>query len=340
MTKYRKIFALSLVIILELMPVSAQREERFQSAISWSSEVEWNMKNGETNFVNLLTANVEARLWQGATWQAGLLATDNLRLTQGKSWSVANDRQVFSNLPLDAGTPVILSLMGVSQCITPQLLVFAGLRNMNVDYFATPYTALFTQSSDGIFPTIADNFGVANYPAAALALHVEWEIAPRLLFKNSLYNGQSSDTWEYLFRVAPKADGILHVTEVSYNNRYHVGAVYGSKQKNHSLYALVEQPVTSHVGLLLQGGYTPKDDVDTYGYMGAGLIVQELFKEGDALGLQSHRALYNDGGHETDIEVTYRIEVIKHVSVQPALHFIRTSGKNFTVGLMRCCLEL
>ena len=78
-----------------------------------------------------------------------------------------DDRQGFSNIEAD-NLPFSLSVAGLSFSRGASCL-FAGLRNMNEDYFASPVTSLFTNSSCGIFPTIAANYPIANYPLSSLA---------------------------------------------------------------------------------------------------------------------------------------------------------------------------
>jgi len=335
-------------------------------ALGVITEGEWNAMSGKTNMVTQLNAEIGGGLWSGAIWQADLISTYNMDIDRNRNWSVADDNQVFSNIMLDCQLPLALSVFGITQNISERFSVFLGVRNLNVDYFTSPCTALFTNSSDGIFPTLADNWRLANYPTSAMCLHLEWNMSPQLTWKNSLYNGASSTQWNRIFRFAPHDDGIINVSEISFHadddslsmlGEYHLGFLYSNtpdedvgngevkvkgysnrKKSNCSVFGLAEQPIyrdRQTYKLLLQGGYSPKRLNDTYGYFGVGLTGERLFADDDHAGVQVHRALYSDGGRETDVEMTYSLPVTKTVSVQPALHFIHTSGDNNVVGLLR-----
>ena len=335
-------------------------------ALGVITEGEWNAMSGKTNMVTQMNAEIGGGLWSGAIWQAGLISTYNMDIDRNRNWSVADDNQVFSNIMLDSQLPLALSVFGITQNVTERFRVFLGVRNLNVDYFTSPCTALFTNSSDGIFPTLADNWHLANYPTSAMCLHLEWNPSPKLTWKNSLYNGASSTQWNRIFRFAPHGDGIINVSEISFHagddslsmsGEYHLGFLYSDtpdedagndeanvkgdlnrKKTNCSVFGLAEQPIyrgKQTYKLLLQGGYSPKRLNDTYGYFGVGLTGERLFADDDHAGVQVHRALYSDGGRETDVEMTYCLPMTKNISVQPALHFIHTSGNNNVVGLLR-----
>jgi porin len=353
-------------LFIKLYAVAQDKKPLIESASSLISECEWNMENDKTNLVTQLNVAMWGHLWHGAEWQTNLISTHNMRLSRGKDWSVADDNQVFSNIMLDSQLPLALSVFGITQNISERFSVFLGVRNLNVDYFTSPCTALFTNSSDGIFPTLADNWHLANYPTSAMCLHLEWNPSPKLTWKNSLYNGASSTQWNRIFRFAPHGDGIINVSEISFHagddslsmsGEYHLGFLYSDtpdentdndeanvkgdsnrKKTNCSVFGLAEQPIyrgRQTYKLLLQGGYSPKRLNDTYGYFGVGLTGERLFADDDHAGVQVHRALYSDGGRETDVEMTYCLPMTKNISVQPALHFIHTSGNNNVVGLLR-----
>lgn len=63
---------------------------------------------------------------------------------------------------------------GIRQNIGDKGSVYAGLRNIDMDHFTTPFTALFTNASHGNFPILSANFPLATYPLAALCLHTEF----------------------------------------------------------------------------------------------------------------------------------------------------------------------
>jgi hypothetical protein len=141
------------------------------------TEGEWNMQDDKTNVITQMNAGLGGILWRGAEWQVALISTYNLSLDREREWNIGDDDQVFSNIMLDCQLPLALSVFGITQNISEQFSVFLGVRNLNVDYFTSPCTALFTNSSDGIFPTLADNWRLANYPTSAMCLHLEWNMS-------------------------------------------------------------------------------------------------------------------------------------------------------------------
>lgn len=325
------------------------------------SEGEWNIKNGESDIVNQLNLKLSQELRKGTIFEVNILSQYNMRIDQNKFWNVAEDRQVFSNIALDDQLPVTLSEFGIKQEISQNFQAFVGVCNMNFDYFTSSVTGFFTNASDGIYPTIADNFSVANYPAAVLGMHLEWNFTPEITLKNSTYNGEASTRLDRQFRFAPKSDGIINVSEISYVGNedsdkllgeYHFGIVYANTQKEAanfekksqcSLFGLIEQPLRKGslpVNLLLQYGCTPKKFNDTYEYFGVGILLANLLTETDQIGVMIHRSLYTDGTNETDTEASYQIPIIGKLTFKPAFHFIRYEEKNRVVGILRLIYEI
>lgn len=309
-----------------------------------------NINNGKTNWVNLLEAGSDIPLWNSMTATISILANQNTRIGNNKSWSIADDMQSFSNIQTDKQIPIAPAIIGITDEIST-LKMFLGVRNMNSDYFASPLTGLFTNSSHGIYPTIADNFNVGNYPVTSLCFHAEWNITKEITLKNSLYNGEASYKWDEAFRFRPSRDGIINITEIaysstdssSYSGEYHLGGVYGSKNSNYSIFALVEQPIiigVKPISLLFQGGFAPKKKNDTYYYMGTGIVMRNILKRDDAIGISANRSLYTEGKNENCMELTYSIPINNHIEIQPSAHFIHSNGDNYTVALLRATFSL
>lgn len=367
MKSYNNRLCLLLTLTSAMTALNAQ-ERKAEISATLTTEGSWNIQNGETNWENLLDVDAEVPLWRGATVSAEMIANQNTRIGRNKSWSVADDMQSFSNIQTDEQIPLSLAVFGITQRITDNFCAFLGVRNMNPDYFASPLTGVFTNSSHGIFPTIADNWNVGNYPVAALCLHLEWNITDRITLKNSVYNGEASYRWDEVFRFRPSRDGLIDVFELgyvtpgdadSYTGEYHLGMMCGSRPRMEednegnmtrnenrgdcSFYALAEQPIlkgTRPIGLLLQGGYAPENSNSTYCYLGAGLACGNLLAKDDYAGVAVNRSLYNDGCSETCVELTYSIPVTEHISIQPAFHAIHNTYGNYNVALLRTVFEL
>lgn len=99
---------------------------------------------------------------------------------------IDGSRQGFSNIDEDNTTlaPAVAGLTFTSG----GSMLFAGIRNMNEDYFTSHFMSLFTNSSCGIFPTISANYRIANYPLASMGIHLERKIR-ELTIMASVYNG-------------------------------------------------------------------------------------------------------------------------------------------------------
>jgi hypothetical protein len=329
-------------MFLVSMDVDAQDSlGHVDTSIEMTCEYDYNVQSGEGGFAAILKVGVDVPLWDGSEMQSSLLSFKNTRVGGVRGWSVVDDKQVFSNILLDENIALTVSLLGLSQHIGERLNVFLGLRNMNVDYFCSPYTSLFTNSSDGIFPTISSDFEVANYPTAAMCLHAEMSIMDKITVKNSLYNGRSSSDMGRMMRISPRRDGLIDIAQVDYHDRYFAGVLFShgakGKRDNYSLYAMVEQPLyhgEGNVGMLLQYGYSPRDRNNVYRYFGMGLVGDGFLCDADAVGIQCHKMLCNDGD-EMDIELTYKCPLCRHIIIQPAVHFIRTNGENSTAAMLR-----
>lgn len=127
-----------------------------------------------------------------------------------------DDLQTFSNIEED-NLPLALAVCGANWQINDKHSLFFGIRNMNEDYFTSPVTSFFTNSSCGVYPTISANYDIANYPVASVGAHYRFESAigsnesnGSIVFQTSLYNGKGSyhfTSRDNVFRFYPK-DGI------------------------------------------------------------------------------------------------------------------------------------
>lgn len=260
--------------------------QRVKWDITGTTEGLWNITDGKAGWCNLLEVSVETGLWKGARLETAAISTYNLGIP------VAGDLQAFSCI--DAGPDKAFRLVeaGIRQNIGDKGSVYAGLRNIDMDHFTTPFTALFTNASHGNFPILSANFPLATYPLAALCLHTEFSPLPSLTFRESLYNGVASDRINRQFRFCPRSEGMFNIGSLSYHigeedhhhGYYAVGYALGSspsetssdKTFNYALWTLIEQPFLhvgeSHLGALLQGGTSPASRSTCRYYWGAGLV--------------------------------------------------------------------
>ena len=326
--------------------------QRVKWEISGTTEGLWNITDGKTGWCNLLEVSAETGLWKNAQLETAAISTYNLGIP------VAGDLQAFSCI--DAGPDKAFRLIeaGIRQNIGDKGSVYAGLRNIDMDHFTTPFTALFTNASHGNFPILSANFPLATYPLAALCLHTEFSPLPGLTFRESLYNGVASDRINRQFRFCPRSDGMFNIGSLSYHigeeDRHHgyyaVGYALGSsptetsadKTFNYALWTLIEQPLLhvgeSHLGAMWQGGTSPASRSTCRHYWGAGLIWSNIPPQMTQVGLVVNRALYADG-RETDVELTGSFPVCNHFTLQPAVHCINTNGNYTAAAQLRAILE-
>ena len=191
--------------------------------LAYTTEGQYGVKSKQANWVNLLRLDMEYPLYKN-----GGISLATVHIYKLKDNCVADDKLTFSNIEEDS-TPIALAIAGYTQILGHSTL-FAGIRNMNEDYFNTNVTSFFTNSSCGIFPTISLNYPIANYPVASMAIHYQlnykqWEV------KASLYNGVGYNKWRRYdnpFIVNIKRDGLFSITELKYKTRYGIYCGGGS----------------------------------------------------------------------------------------------------------------
>jgi hypothetical protein len=342
--------------------VSAQEE----SPIHWSGNLQTegnvNFNNGEANGNALFFLDADAKVWKGGKVVGGFMSMYNIRLDQDKSWSVVSDqkdRTWFTNISLYKQLPFTLAVLGFSQQITDNFDIFFGVRKTDYDYFTTPYSSLFFNTGVICNSTMnSDRWNIANFNTAALCFHFDWEFLPGFTFKNSIYNGNGTDQVSKMFNFRPNRDGIMDIAELGYKGwsddnyfgEYHLGVVYGNtylneyegidhkKRSEAVVYASINQPVLKGkypVGIFGQGSLGKKNIRSAYDYFSLGALMDNLLISGSRAGVNINRAIFANGEHESDLEVTYNFPVFKGLNLQPGVHFIRTTGQSSTAGLVR-----
>ena len=138
MTRFMKLF-------LSLAAVSCHCGLAQELQVSYTTELQSDFKQG-SNWVNLLRLDFTHSLGKHTTLQASTISTARTRIE-----SLADDFQTFSNIEEKKNHPLALATLGVQQQFGHSSLFF-GIRNLNEDYFTSPATSLFTNSSCGIFP--------------------------------------------------------------------------------------------------------------------------------------------------------------------------------------------
>lgn len=178
----------------------------------YTTEWQWNMKQ-KTNWVNQLRLDMSLPLGKGNNSIEA--ATLHVAKTDD---TIIGDWQGFSNIEADNMFAAIAVLGFMHEWKSGH--VFAGVRNVNEDFFTSDVTALFTNGSEGIFPTIAASYPIANYPLSGLTLYFD-VTRGAWTFRNSLYNGVGYNGWkrhDNPFLVRPKKDGIFNISQLEYSH--------------------------------------------------------------------------------------------------------------------------
>lgn len=332
------------------------------------TEGQWNMKSGKANWTNLLSAGVEGRTWRGGSVEMAALATGHLK--EG----IVDDLQDFSNINTE-NRGFRLTHLGIGQQLFGKLYVYAGLREADEDYFNTDGAGIFTGSSYGCLPQAGENFAIGVYPEAALGLHFEYNPADVWTIRESFYNGTASDRLDRQFRFCPNSDGFVNLGSVSYSPTfsrflddggetasgfltpaYVIGYAAGwqyaengvssemARKNGGALWASIDQPLT-RVGriclnLFATGGVRIGQIDAARGHWAAALMLGNVTRCGGTLAMGVSRAHYAGNVHETDFETTFEYPLLSWLSLQPALHVIRTDGTTNVAGNLRLAVSL
>lgn len=193
----------------------------------YTTEWQWNMKQ-KTNWVNQLRLDMSLPLGKGNNSIEA--ATLHVAKTDD---TIIGDWQGFSNIEADNMFAAIAVLGFMHEWKSGH--VFAGVRNVNEDFFTSDVTALFTNGSEGIFPTIAASYPISNYPLSGLTIYFD-VTKGAWTFRNSLYNGVGYNGWkrhDSPFLVRPAKDGVFNISQLEYSHggsRYFAGAAVHSRQ--------------------------------------------------------------------------------------------------------------
>lgn len=318
-------------------------------------KVEWGVEftteqqvthNGKYNCANLLRLNAGVALLHSRMRLD--VATLSAYMTNDES--IGQDLQTFSNL--DAGTvPLALSMAGLTWQVSDRHTLYLGVRNMNVDYFASPLTSLFTNSSCGIYPTLSANYPVANYPLASMGAHYRYhkvmtsdggDDASCFTLQASLYDGTGHRHFtgrDNVFRFCPDGDGVFALADAQYQHhgsRYFVGnALYARRGVSVTPWAYVEQRLTPNLSLLAGYSHAFGSGIACSDFVGMGAHYQLSRAQ---LGLFTDYARFAEA-REWATELTCNVALTPFLDVQPTAHMMLTSGKLGGAFTLRACLH-
>lgn len=340
----KTLICLVAVVAISHHRLSAQTE--FQ--LSYTTEIQTDFKQGY-NWLNLLRADVKQSVGKMFTLE---LATISFAKTREES--LANDLLTFSNIE-EVNLPLVIALLGVKWEYKKSSL-FLGIRNVNEDYFISPCTSLFTNSSCGIFPTLSANYPIANYPMASVGAGYTYT-SKAWTVQTSIYNGIGYNRFsgrENVFRCCPASDGIFNVTSINYQNNdgnYHLGGAFHSrlsvgdaegaegeapsqaekKKMSALVWGYAEQRLCSRLYAMAQYSINPSVKEGCRNYAGAGLVLHAVNSE---FGMFTSYADFKPE-YEWVAEVTCKIPCLKNGYVQPVIHLIKNNRERHVIGMLR-----
>lgn len=117
-----------------------------------------------------------------------------------------------------------------------------------------------------------------------------------------------------------------------------------ARKNGGALWASIDQPLT-RVGriclnLFATGGVRIGQIDAARGHWAAALMLGNVTRCGGTLAMGVSRAHYAGNVHETDFETTFEYPLLSWLSLQPALHVIRTDGTTNVVGNLRLAISL
>ena len=309
--------------------------------VEYTSELQTNFR--ESNFVNLLRLNGEMTIGQSFSLEAATIS-----IAKTRDERLLDDLQTFSNIEED-NLPLAIAVCGANWQISDKHSIFMGIRNMNEDYFTSPVTSFFTNSSCGIYPTISANYPIANYPLASVGIHYCYDGAP-FKVQASLYNGTGYKRFtvrDNVFRFCPKDDGVFGIAEVEYLHKgssYFIGACMHcnstvfegvNRQVGFSLWSYIEQKLANRVSLMAAYSHA-FSCVECSDFVGIGC---KYAMQSCELGVFSDMARFEEAT-EFATEITGKYNFSPHIYVQPSAHAIFTGYTFHTVVNLRLGIRL
>lgn len=318
---------------------------------------EWQIsQKGKTNWVNLLRTDASIPLTK-------LISADfaTLHIAKTSAERIIPDRQIFSNIEED-NLAFGLAVAGINMK-TGHSSFFFGARNVNEDYFSDPCTSLFTNSSNGIFPTLSTSLPVPNYPSTAMGVHFTFD-NDIIETQASLYNGRSYSMrtlHEQPFRVRPEKDGVFGIFDFmlkeSDTGRLHAGA---GLHYGHTVEEIEQDGLTKdkhlrgawwlhgerHIArcggkkimILAQYSQALGSENDCKRYAEVGSVITAGKKDKCQAGLSLQYAGFKQGA-EWSAELTFHSTINSNTEFQPSVQIIKNSDGCFTVFTMRLYLS-
>ena len=332
------------------------------------SNLSGGIKKG-TTYLGL--ANLKAGVnTQAAGWWKGGEFRINAANTHGgaPSESFVGDFQGVSNI--EAGNLTFMYELWYKQTVG-NLSLTVGLQDLNSNFAITDNGALFTNSSFGIHPSIADNIPSPIFPLTALGAMLQYNYKDKLIWQAAIFDGTPDDFENNPYNTSWNLsgnDGYLAVTEIQilhnlvhgYDGSYKFGAYFHQhcdsttiEQKNKGFYfvgdQMVHRTLNGGISLFSQVGLSPKHENKNNYYLSLGVNIKGISQKRskDEAGIAIAYAGFGQGTrrNETAVELTYLFSANENISLKPDLQYIihpagtETNLPNALVGSLRIELD-
>lgn len=314
-----------------------------------------------------LIIDTDATCW----WKGGSLNIEFIS-THGKGVSTEILHDLQGICSIEAGNqPLLVWELWYHQQLG-KFGIRGGFQNINSDFMNQPFTDAFSCGSYATFPTLSLNYSLPNYPTAGLGISLSYEINKNWSALTSVFNGRvasiaNNNRFDMDWRLNPKKDGILSMTEVKYvsdsaqfpAHMFGVGFVFHNKEflsiknsdKNHknnyTVYAFGEhdfyQDKNKTAGIFLQGSYAAKNRNTVYGYSAIGLVANGFLSRSqkDVAGIGLSQLYYQASENneiknkfENTIEMFVKYELNKYLTIKPTFYTIISSPKPVITAAM------
>ena len=294
------------------------------------------------NLMNLLQLRATLPLSKAFAFEASTIT-----LGRTKRDAVVEDQLGFSNID-GPNTLLAPAVVGLWWHINNKHSLFAGVRNINEDYFSSDAAELFVNSSPCDQPPLWANFSICDYPYASMGLHYNYD-SEKIGVKATLYNGAGYNKFwgrENAFRFCPNSDGVMLMAQGEYkhnDSHYFIGgaAHYGrledmeGRKVRPVAWAYAEQRLNDKLSLI--GAYSRALHSGAYctDFVGVG---GKLSLSTVDLGLYADYAHFEDD-EEWALEITCQIPITDWCYIQPTLHLIKNTEIKNAVGVLRFGVE-
>jgi len=365
--KQRQILIIKALILISVTNSSAQeKQEAFALNMSYTADIGRNFYGGISQnnafLGNIdLTLNLDAekaRLWKGGTFFLYLLNNHGNSLSQ-----YVGDLQGVDNIETTTKSKLYQFWY---QHQYKNWTFTIGQHDLNSVFCNTKYGSAFINSSFGIQPDISANVPLSIFPTASLGFIAAYQFNNNFKITAAIYDGTPeapTSNPSFINWKLSRKEGVLSIVEFEFNNKhskrgstYKIGAWNHSSDSHYGMYAIGDQKLwtpenNSNQGLACfsQVGISPKKDCDIDYYSSFGMHYTGLFSNDDQLGLAfAHASIQhsedvtttNEYPSENVIELTYQLQLSKHISIQPDIQYVLSPGGNNTmdnalVGIFR-----